>query len=303
MNNDKEIVVELIVGSIHGTVTHYYHFFYAVFIPLILKYIEYSKKYDKITFIVNDNLGPMVRILMELPIDIKFSNYISEKFKNKIKKEYLVTLNIHPSKKQKDKAWINKKWADFFTYDKYKKINKFMNDQIHKHDLILKPFTKFDIVVIERKKDIRYLTQKNPINNKSNILEELVKVSGTDRRSIINHKEFFNSLKKYFKKFKIINISTEYLPIFDQYILFNNAKIVIAQHGAVLSNITFMKEKSHVIEIMTKKMLDEGENWFKPNAEICKVNHIQYMVNDFFVKINIEDFINFMNDKKILDLL
>lgn len=27
MKNDKEIVVELIAGSIHASMTHYYHFF------------------------------------------------------------------------------------------------------------------------------------------------------------------------------------------------------------------------------------------------------------------------------------
>ena len=49
--------VKLKLSSLHGTIRHYYHFFFGVFVPLLHKYIEYSKKYDNVTFIINDDLG------------------------------------------------------------------------------------------------------------------------------------------------------------------------------------------------------------------------------------------------------
>ena len=67
-DNHKYILYELY--AIRGDIKHYFHFFFAVMIPLILEYIEYKKKYKNITFIIKDDVGPFLRILFELPIDI-----------------------------------------------------------------------------------------------------------------------------------------------------------------------------------------------------------------------------------------
>lgn len=65
----------------------------------------------------------------------------------------------------------------------------------------------------------------------------------------------------------------ENLPLFYQYYLFSNAKIIIAQHGAALSNVIFMKKNSHVIEIISQEKINEGEDTFKNLSKICKLNH------------------------------
>ena len=75
-NNHKYVSYKL--SSAHGSITHYYHFFYGVFIPLILEYIEYKKKYEFVTFIINDDISPFFRILFELPIDIKLQCFFKD---------------------------------------------------------------------------------------------------------------------------------------------------------------------------------------------------------------------------------
>lgn len=280
------------ISSLHGAITHYYHFFYAVLIPIILKYIEYSKKYEKVVIVINNDLGPMLKILLALPIDIKLKSYISPNIQ--LKNDYLTALDIAPNykntnKNPRDLIWIKKKYATFFTNAMYKKINKWFQEQINKNDLVLQPYIKYDVVVIERKTNMAYYSKESLKKN------NIFKTSGAQRRSIINHQIWFNAIKEYFKKLNCISISTEYLPIFDQYVLFNNAKILIAQHGAALANIAFLKENTTVIEIMTQKLLDDGENWFVPLSNVAHVKHLQYVSNDFHININIQDFCKFMS--------
>jgi hypothetical protein len=325
--------------SRHGTITHYYHFFFAVLIPIILVYIEYIKIYNKVTIIINNDMGPMLRILLELPIDIKLKLFIKNNDYKKlnIKEIFLKPLDIHPilfktikdynkvlNNKLLDELYTNpeivkiknskpsiiktidylkKGWAEFFDYEKYKLINNFFKDKIEKYDLIVNPFPKYDIVLIERKTDVKYSSLSHPANYADITLNQLIKIAGSDRRSIVNHKELFASLKKYFKNNSIINISTEYLPIFDQYTLFNNSKIVIAQHGAVLSNIIFMKSKSLIIEIIPKSKIVEEEDWFIPLTETCKIQHLQYIVEEAHSTIDIKDFKKFMNKNDVLNYL
>jgi hypothetical protein len=62
---------------LHGGVSHYYHFIMSVLIPLISDCISYQKKGISPTYIIDSNLGPMWRILFELPIDIKIKSYMT----------------------------------------------------------------------------------------------------------------------------------------------------------------------------------------------------------------------------------
>jgi len=65
---------------------------------------------------------------------------------------------------------------------------------------------------------------------------------------LLNEDELFNQLKKYgFKKIFFENLSYE-----KQVELSMNCKIMIGYHGAGLTNLIFMKKKSHLIEIYNK---------------------------------------------------
>lgn len=126
-----------------------------------------------------------------------------------------------------------------------------------------------------------------------------MKTSGEERRSIKNHEKFVKNIRNIFVDSDIINISLENLPLFDQYFLFNNSKIVIAQHGAALGNIVFMKENSIVIEIISKTKLYKGEDWFSPISKECGIKHYQFITEEEHAIIDNSKFKKFI--KNILE--
>ena len=290
-DNHKYILYELY--AIRGDIKHYFHFFFAVMIPLILEYIEYKKKYEHVTFIIKNDVGPFFRILFELPIDIKLQNFLINNDDLNIEKKYLIPMDTQVMN-AKSLAWIKMKRASIFTHDLSKKINSWFNEQVTKYNFYVYPQNYIiDILIIERKTNISYKS----LYSKKIKVNQIFKTSGSDRRYIINHKKFVESIKNYFPKKNVLNISTEYMPIFEQYYVFNNSKLVIGQHGASLANIIFMKNKCSVIEIMCKDRLKE--NWFLDLSKSCNnLNYVQYLTDEESVNIDLEDFKIFL-DKNI----
>ena len=266
------------LSSLNGSIKHYFHFFYGVFIPIILQYIENSKKYPNLTFIIGDDVGPMLRILLELPIDIKLKQFLPNYNELDIEEKYLQPLDKHPN--------ISKKWDKFITYDIYKKVNKFMKTCIDNNDLILDKSDKYDVVIIERRINKAISTTEFGENKYTDIM----KTSGSERRSIINHDEFVEKIKSMYPNKKVINVSLEFMPIFEQYHLFHNTTMLIAQHGASLGQIIFMKPNTYVIEIVSK--LKQKENWFMPISNVCGINHYQYITDEEHTTIDVDDFKN-----------
>jgi hypothetical protein len=79
----------------------------------------------------------------------------------------------------------------------------------------------------------------------------------SSRRSIINEAEIFEFLQEQgFEK-----VILESLTVFEQATLFANAKIVVAAHGAGLTNLVFCQPKTQVIEIFHPDHLDQTY-WF-----------------------------------------
>ena len=69
-------------------------------------------------------------------------------------------------------------------------------------------------------------------------------------------------MDKYYKN-DYENVILERTSVFYQYLLFKNAKLIIANHGASLSNIIFMNKNSSVIEIISKlKLYEQKEDLF-----------------------------------------
>ena len=84
------------------------------------------------------------------------------------------------------------------------------------------------------------------------------------------------------------------MPIFEQYYIFNNAQLIIAQHGAGLANIIFMKNKCSVIEIVCKKRINE--NWFLDLSKACNnLNYMQFFSDEENVKIDLNNFKLFLD--------
>jgi hypothetical protein len=323
---------------LHGIVKNYYHFMMSVFIPLILDIIDHNKKNIEPVYIFNNNFGPMLRILSELPINIIF-RFNDRELYEKLERDKLIeqdlfkAYNMHPNPSILKRNLIMKKkgYCDFLQYSDYKSINKWMLDNIREYDLDI--VRKADILIIERKvhKSYKIVKQNSIIKNtkttnikttnikttnikttnikttnttKNNIsnqtkLNELFKHSGSEMRSIINHKDFFNMIKTIYPNKKVLNVSLEYTSIFDQYKLFNNAQIVFCQHGASMANILFMKNKSKIVEIIDKNKY-ELENWFLQLSKTCKIKHYQYITDSAHVSIDLTDFSQYLKDNNLL---
>jgi Glycosyltransferase 61 len=279
------------LGSLHGTITHYYHFFFGVLVPLILKYIELQNKYQHITFIIDNSLGPMLKILLQIPIDIKLKTDLPNINELDIEKLYLTPMDVAPYKDKRDINWIDKGWAKKLTFDNVIEIKNFIKN--NNHSLFNE---KYDIVIIERKMDKSFKSTYFKEDGKK--YDYLITTSGSERRNIINHDEIVESVKNKFKDKTVINISLEYLPFFEQYQLFSNAKIIIAQHGASLSNIIFMNEKSIIVEIISEYKLNE--DWFGELSKICKIQkHYQLITKDEHALIDIKKFDEILDEIKL----
>jgi hypothetical protein len=73
------------------------------------------------------------------------------------------------------------------------------------------------------------------------------KRSGQDRRSIPNHDELYRSLRREYPG--CLSVMTETLPLAEQIAFFSLADVIIAQHGAALSNLIWARRDATVIEI------------------------------------------------------
>lgn len=287
---------------LHGSIINYFHFMTAVFIPIVLAQTYFTKNNILPVFILNDNFGPMLRILNELPIDIKLKcqnpKYFQDIQKNNIINQKLFrSYDIHPSKqtKEKDINLIEKGYAGLITSKIRNNINKWMDSSIQKYNMNI--VKKYDILIIERKvnKSYKTITQTNKNETKFN---KLMKHTGSELRSIINHKEFVDFITRYYSDKSVFNVSLDYMPIFDQYQLFNNAKIIFAQHGAALFNIMFMNENTKLIEIIDKNKFDI-ENWFEFYGKLSKIKHYQYITEEGHTKIDINNFKEYLEEHNI----
>lgn len=125
-------------------------------------------------------------------------------------------------------------------------FNEFCNYCI-KH-FFNKNYNKYEIILIERgTQKLKY--NKENLNKyiSQNISLKNVK-TGSERRSINNHNKLDIYLQNKFKN-KYSNIILENTSIANQITLFNNAKIIIAQHGAALANLIFCKTNTKILEI------------------------------------------------------
>lgn len=126
----------LYINSNYGSITHYYHFFYGVFIPLVLISIKNNKE----KFNLVGNIGPMKRIIYELPFDISFLSRCEVKYLKNENKHFYDLVPLDSSK-------TTMKHKEQITYEDKIKLCDFFLKNIPKFLLSLK-FK--DIVVIER---------------------------------------------------------------------------------------------------------------------------------------------------------
>lgn len=104
--------------------------------------------------------------------------------------------------------------------------------------------------------------------------------TGKERREIKNIEKLESYLNDRFgDKFK--SMYFESIPFQDQVGIFNNAKLIVCAHGAVMSNMFFCKEGTTVIEV---KCCGKVWGFFDTISKILKLNHLK-------CKNNVEDII------------
>jgi len=239
-----------------GMLSHYYHFFFACFIPLVD--FNFHTSPSRPCFMITDlaiQLGP---------------------FRNFITPDLCTVLPAHTM------ASAHLEWVILPSYDIYDNI-LFSNTSIPRlnpevtqphvfqyFNTLLKTTarhfpptpqhkqTKKIILVIERSVELYY--HPNSTESSMGITTNPVKyTSGSTRRRIKNHEALIKALRLKYEgninndsnnEYTILTTSLEGINLMDQYTLFHSANLVIAQHGAALSNIIFMqKNSSHVVEI------------------------------------------------------
>ncbi|MFH1358884.1 MAG: glycosyltransferase family 61 protein [archaeon] len=94
-----------------------------------------------------------------------------------------------------------------------------------------------------------YSYNKNYQENPKNIY---ISREDAKRRKIVNEKEILTLLEK--KGFKKVILSS--FSVNEQARLFNNAEVIIASHGAGLSNIAFCNDKVKLIEIFSESYIN-----------------------------------------------
>tara|TARA_B100000579_G_scaffold423827_1_gene427420 strand:- start:521 stop:1588 length:1068 start_codon:yes stop_codon:yes gene_type:complete len=208
---------------------NYWHWMYDVLPRIGIVESKFALKKFKFIFVPNKEYLYQIDTLKILGILKK--SVSSKKFKHIYSNKILAT--NHPwqySKSAHKDISVIPKWISLWIRNKFLKFKS------------KKKF--YDKIYIDRS------DSKFNINNK---------------RIILNEKEIRENLLK--KKFKIIRLS-EY-NFKDQIAIFNNAKIIVGNHGAGFANLVFCKKNTKVIEFIDK-------NTSKPIKKISKDLGLNY---------------------------
>jgi len=205
-----------------GSTGHYYHFFYAVYLPLTAYLLN-----NPLEEIYLRGCDKMTKHLYNHPF------VLEKKIKlNVVRKKDLI----------KEKRLQKIQGIDIL----YEKQKEFFNIHSNIKDYFNKTYELLDIV----QKNI--LLIERPFND--------------PRRTITNIKEIENILKLNYNN--VIRVTLEDLSIKEQAQMFASSKIVIAQHGAGLSNMYFCRPDTFLLEI--------GSNHRKDFANICELLNFNY---------------------------
>ena len=135
--------------------------------------------------------------------------------------------------------------------------------------------TEFDPCLVEIRKNILAKTN-NSIMSKENPYVLYVKRHKTSKRKILNEEEMIDLLKSQFE-IKVIEASQ--MSFSQQVLEFSKAWCVISMHGAALSNMIWMKEGAHVIELYKDLRSYDGNIYGPPNSPSSWYSRLSALMN------------------------
>jgi hypothetical protein len=248
-------MIKIINKRNEGSLFHYAHFICDCLFPEIIndiyKYEEVVRQKN-----INQTIGNFNKIYTEV-LMIKNTELLQNDFDN---------LNIETVIYKKKEEYLNKLYFEKFRnfiFERYK-INSLEYDEKYPKVILIKRYGRVELI------DDEYL--KNINNNVT---------TGKERREINNIDKVEEYLKnKYNDDFKSIHF--EHISFEEQVKYFNNAKLIICAHGAVMSNMFFCKENTKIIEITC------GSNWefFNQIPKILNLKHIKCFKNQLNDVVN-----------------
>jgi len=157
-------------------------------------------------------------------------------------------------------------------YENRKSFDKFRNYIFKRYNINYIDYNNNypEVILVKRGKRIELINDTYLKNINKNI------TTGSERREIneINKIEKYLQ-EKYKEKFK--SLYFERISFKEQINYFNNAKIIICAHGAVMSNMFFCKEGTKIIEITCGK----DYLFFNKISKILNLEHIKINENNY----------------------
>jgi hypothetical protein len=233
-----------------GHIFHYAHFMCDCLFPEIVndiyKYKEVVRKKN-----INQTIGNFDKIYTEVMM-IKNTELMETEFDN---------LNVEKLVYQNKSAYLDKQFFEKFRnfiFSRYE-INPLEYDKQYPEVILIRRSTRVELISDE------YLKKIN--NNFKN---------GKERREINNIERIEKYLEtKYSDNFK--SLFFENLPFKEQVKYFNNARLIICAHGAVMANMFFCKENATIIEVTC------NTNWdfFNKISKNVNLKHIKCNKNEY----------------------
>lgn len=245
-------MLKVINNSRAGALFHYAHFICDCLFPEIMCDMFNNKEVVRVKNLTQ-TIGNFSKIYMEI-MQIKNTELFSEEF-DKLEVD---TVCLKRKEQYQDKLHFDK-FRDFI-FGRYN-INPLEYNTEYPEVLLIKRGGTIDLL---------------DDNNLKEKLNKWSKSTGKERREIRN----INTLEKFLQnKFKdnFKGVYFENIPFEEQINYFNNAKLIICAHGAVMSNMFFCKEGTKIIEVTC------NIRWlfFDVISKILKLQHIKCRKNNF----------------------
>lgn len=243
-----------------GALYHFAHFLCDCLFPEIINDIY---KYNEVVRekILRQTIGNFEKIYTDVMM-IKNKEILTNEF-NSLD---VATISYKPKEEYINKIHFDK--FRNFIFNRYK-INGLIYDKKYPEVILVKRNERVSLI------DDEYLKKIN-MNIKT----------GKERREIDNIDEIEKYLlTQYGDKFK--SVFFENIPFEEQVKYFNNAKMIVCAHGAVMANMFFCKRGTKIIEVTCGK----GWRFFNDLSRVLGLKHYKCRINEFekvidFIKLN-----------------
>lgn len=252
----------LMIENRRGSVEHYYHFLLGFLVPLVKYFTTRRLSGDSGGLLQIRDCGPMNRHLRALPIPLKIAHA------NPVKA-------AHDGVTAKRLLGFDQK--RFYSYAEFVRFRNFILSAAGPEP---HAGSSTEAILVEREPpDPHYLSEHTE-----------VKSSGSSRRAIANHTEVYSALKQANPSLR--NVRLAGMELYAQCRLFNTANLVIAQHGAALANILFMKEGSVVVEIVHRPA---KKSVYRKLAATMKLRYFSFRVDSPFPQVDCARLVELVN--------